>query len=138
LVITEEIKFSTQGHTDIINLSSQIEELVSQAELTSGIACLFVPGTTGVLTTLEFEPGLVNDIKKYWEQIANSRAVYEHNARWGDGNGYAHVRAAAVGPSLVVPIVDGKLVLGTWQDIVFIDFDNRPRSRTIIVQMVGE
>jgi len=138
VVVTREIKVSTKGHTDIVNITSQLKEAVGSSRLTSGIVCLFVPGTTATLTTMEYEPGLIKDVRLYWEKVAGSRDEYEHNVRWGDGNGYAHVRSAFSGPSLVIPIIEGKPVLGTWQEVVFIDFDNRARSRTIFVQIVGE
>ncbi len=138
MIVTREIKVSTKGHTDIINITSQLKDVVAQSRLSSGMVCLFVPGTTATLTTMEYEPGLIKDVRQYWEKVAGSRDEYEHNARWGDGNGYAHVRSAYSGPSLVIPIIEGKPVLGTWQEVVFIDFDNRARSRTILVQMVGE
>jgi len=138
VVVTREIRLSTKGHTDIIDITEEVEQAIARSGVKDGIVCLFVPGSTGIVTTMEFEPGLVEDLKRFWEKIASSRDEYQHNARWGDGNGYAHVRAAASGPSLTLPFKDGKVIRGTWQDIVFIDFDNRPRSRTLIVQIVGE
>jgi len=128
----------TKGHTDIVPLTEEVAKVLERSGLRAGILCLFVPGTTATLTTTEFEPGLVKDIRDFWERVAPVSHFYEHNARWQDGNGYAHVRAQSSGPSLVLPFVDGKLLLGTWQDIVLVDFDNRPRRRTIIVQIVGE
>lgn len=138
MVVTREIRLSTKGHTDIIDITEEVEQAVARSGVKDGIVCLFVPGSTGIVTTMEFEPGLVEDLKRFWEKIASSRDEYQHNIRWGDGNGYAHVRAAASGPSLTLPFKDGKIMRGTWQDIVFVDFDNRPRSRTLIVQVVGE
>lgn len=138
LVVTEEIRVETKGHTDIVPLTGEVEKVLARSGLRSGILCLFLPGTTATLTTAEFEPGLVKDIKEFWERVAPVAHFYEHNARWQDGNGYAHVRAQCSGPSLVLPFVDGRLLLGTWQDVVLVDFDNRPRSRTVIVQIVGE
>lgn len=138
MVITREIHVETKGHTDVLPLTEEVTRIVQESRLSSGIVCLFLPGTTAVLTTTEFEPGLVKDIKDFWEHIAPESRFYEHNARWHDGNGYAHVRAQVSGPSLVVPFSEGKLLLGTWQDIVLVDFDNRPRTRRIIVQIVGE
>lgn len=138
MVVTREIHLETKGHTDVIPLTEQVAAILKESGLSSGLVCLFLPGTTATLTTTEFEPGLVKDIKDFWERIAPVGHFYEHNARWHDGNGYAHVRAQCSGPSLVLPFVEGKLLLGTWQDIVLVDFDNRPRSRTIIVQIVGE
>lgn len=138
MVITRKIQVETKGHTDVVLLTERVAEILQTSGVSSGIVCLFLPGTTATLTTAEFEPSLVKDIKDFWERIAPAAAFYEHNARWQDGNGYAHVRAQVSGPSLVVPFVEGKLLLGTWQDIILVDFDNRPRSRTIIVQIVGE
>jgi len=138
MILTKEIKFSTKGHTDIINITLQVKELIEQSHIRSGIITLFVPGTTAVITTMEYESGLIEDIKKHWENMVSSKESYEHNERWKDGNGYAHVRSALCGPSLVIPFDEGKLILGTWQDVVFIDFDNRPRSRTVIAQIQGE
>ncbi len=138
MILTKEIKFSTKGHTDIISITLQVKEFIEQSHIRSGIITLFVPGTTAVITTMEYEPGLIEDIKKHWENMVSSKESYEHNERWKDGNGYAHVRSALCGPSLVIPFDEGKLILGTWQDVVFIDFDNRPRSRTVIAQIQGE
>jgi secondary thiamine-phosphate synthase enzyme len=100
-----------------------------------GTVALFIPGSTAALTTIEFESGVINDLKKAIERMAPEDIYYEHNERWGDGNGYSHVRAAIFGASLHIPIVEGKMVLGTWQQIVLLDFDNRPRRRRIIVQI---
>lgn len=138
MVVTRKIQVETKGNTDIVPLTEQVVAILKESGLSSGILCLFLPGTTATLTTTEFEPGLMRDIKDFWERVAPVTQFYEHNARWQDGNGYAHVRAQVSGPSLVVPFVEGKLLLGTWQDIVLVDFDNRPRSRTIIIQIVGE
>ncbi|HSV30883.1 MAG TPA: secondary thiamine-phosphate synthase enzyme YjbQ [Atribacteraceae bacterium] len=138
MVITREIKFFTKGHTDIINITDLFSETLHESRLQSGIACLYVPGTTATLTTIGYESGTIDDLKEFWERIVSMRGEYAHNAQWGDGNGYAHVRAALCGPSLVVPFNDGKPLLGTWQDIVCIDFDNRAHSRTVFVQLVGE
>ncbi|MBC7217746.1 MAG: YjbQ family protein [Candidatus Caldatribacterium sp.] len=138
MVVTREIRLETKGHTDVVPLTEQVAAILKESGLSSGLVCLFLPGTTATLTTTEFEPGLVKDIKDFWERIAPVEHFYEHNARWHDGNGYAHVRAQCSGPSLVLPFVEGKLLLGTWQDIVLVDFDNRPRSRTVIVQIMGE
>jgi len=103
-----------------------------------GAVTLFIPGSTAALTTIEYESGVINDLKKAIERMAPKDLHYEHNERWGDGNGYAHVRAALLGPSLHIPVVEGRLTLGTWQQIVLLDFDNRPRERHIIMQVSGE
>lgn len=123
---------------DILNLSDEVAELVSQSGIGQGVCVVFVPGSTGGLTTIEYESGALADLSEAIERIAPRDMAYQHDARWGDGNGYAHVRAALLGPSLSVPIVDGRMTLGTWQQIVLLDFDNRPRTRRIVVQVVGE
>lgn len=138
MVIIKEIVFPTSGHSEVVKITDKIETLLGESSLKRGMVLLFVPGNTATVTTLEFEPGLVADLKKAWERLVPEREEYEHNLRWGDGNGYAHVRSSFAGPSLMVPFEDGKLLLGTWQDIVLVDFDNRPRERRLIVQLWGE
>ena len=130
-----QIFVNTTGGTDIVDITSKVESEVEKSGVKAGAVTLFVPGSTGALTTLEFESGVVNDLKKAIERMAPEGITYEHNERWGDGNGYSHVRAAIFGASLHIPIVDGNLTLGTWQQIVLLDFDNRPRKRRIEVQI---
>lgn len=137
-IITKKIKLSTKGETDIINITTEIASAVLNSGLKNGSVTIFVPGSTGGITTLEYEPGLVEDIKTYFEKIAPKKGEYQHNIRWKDGNGYSHVRAAFLGPGITVPFVNNQMQLGRWQQIVFIDFDNRPRDREIIVQIIGE
>ncbi|MBU3911124.1 MAG: secondary thiamine-phosphate synthase enzyme YjbQ [Candidatus Omnitrophica bacterium] len=137
-VITKKIKLSTKGDTDIIDITWQVAAVLSKTDLSNGIVTVFVKGSTGGLTTVEYEPGLVQDIKAFFEKIAPKSGLYEHNVRWHDGNGYAHVRASFLGPSISVPFIKNQMELGTWQQIIFIDFDNRPRSRELIVQIMGE
>lgn len=137
-VSTKRFKFSTKGDGDIINITQQVGEQVEAAGVREGTATVFVGGSTGGVTTVEYESGLIEDLQRVFEQIAPKGAHYAHDARWGDGNGYAHVRASLLGPSLAVPFADGQLMLGTWQQIVLIDFDNRPRRREVIVQVMGE
>ena len=132
------IGVNTTGKTDIIDLTPKVMETVAGSASLNGTVTLFIPGSTAALTTIEYETGVINDLKNAIERIAPEDLYYEHNERWGDGNGYAHVRAALIGPSLQVPVVEGKLTLGTWQQIVLLDFDNRPRKRQIILQMSGE
>jgi len=115
-----------------------VNQEVAQSGVKNGIVTVFVPGSTGGVTTIEFESGLISDLQQMFERVIPTNIAYKHDLRWGDGNGYAHVRASLLGPSLTVPLVDGRLTLGTWQQIVFVDFDNRPRSRRLIVQIVGE
>ena len=138
MVVRKEISLKTKGFTDIIDITEKVQRSLEEAGLKEGILTVFVPGSTGGLTTLEYEPGLISDLKKALEVIAPQRGDYEHNRRWQDGNGFSHIRSALVGPSLTVPFSKGELTLGTWQQIIFIDFDNRPRSRTLIVQIIGE
>lgn len=128
----------TTGGTDILNLTPQVAQVVKKRASENGSLTLFIPGSTAALTTIEFERGVINDLRKAINRIAPDDIYYEHNERWGDGNGYAHVRAALIGPSLHIPIIGGKMALGTWQQIVLLDFDNKPRERLILVQMSGE
>ena len=128
----------TTSNTDIIDMTSQVEEEIQRSAIRNGHVTLFVPGSTAALTTIEYERGVINDLRKAIERIAPNDLYYEHDERWGDGNGYSHVRAALLGPSLHIPIIDGRLTLGTWQQIVLLDFDNRPRNRRIVIQLVGE
>jgi len=137
-IVTKKIKLNTKGETDIIDITDSVRDSVMKSGLVKGVATIFVPGSTGGLTTVEYEPGLVQDIKTFFEKIAPKLGSYQHNVKWQDGNGYSHVRASLLGPSISVPFIDKELQLGTWQQIIFIDFDNRPRSREIIVQIMGE
>jgi secondary thiamine-phosphate synthase enzyme len=127
----------TAGETDIVDLTALVEEKVVHSEVQEGVVNLFVPGSTGALTTIEYESGVLNDLKRAIQRMAPQDIPYEHDRRWGDGNGYSHVRAAFLGPSLSIPIISGKMTLGTWQQIVLLDFDNRPRQRRVIVQIIG-
>lgn len=133
-----EISIKTTEETDILDLTPKVREVMKRSNVRNGTVTLFTPGSTAALTTIEYERGVINDLKKAIERLAPEDLYYEHNERWGDGNGYSHVRSALVGPSLHIPIIDGKLTLGTWQQIVLLDFDNRPRKRKIIIQMLGE
>ena len=137
-VVTKSIQFNTKGRDDVVDITGEVQEAVAKSKLSSGIATAFVPGSTASVTTIEYEPGLVRDIKDLGERIAPSDEDYAHNETWGDGNGFSHVRAAAIGPSLTVPFEKSKLLLGTWQQIVVIDHDNRSRSRRVVVQVMGE
>ena len=137
-IISDSIDFSTGGFNDMKDLTPTVAEKLSDSGLKNGIVNLFVPGSTGGLTTIEFESGLVKDFSEFMEKIVPSDVSYHHDARWGDGNGFSHVRASLVGPSLTVPFSNGALNLGTWQQVVFVDFDNRSRSRTILLQFIGE
>jgi len=137
-VITKKIKLNTKGDTDIINITAEAASALLSSELKNGSVTVFVPGSTGGITTVEYEPGLVEDLKAFFEKIAPKSGEYQHNIRWQDGNGYSHVRASLLGPGITVPFINGKMQLGKWQQIIFIDFDNRPREREIIIQIMGE
>ena len=139
MVITKKIQVSTNGNSEVLDLTPQAVKVVAESGVLAGTATFFVIGSTAAITTTEYEPGLVNhDIKAAFEKIAPQNARYEHEETWHDDNGHSHVCASLLGASLTVPIVDGKLTLGTWQQIILIDFDTRPRSRHIICQIIGE
>ena len=128
----------TTAKTDIIDLTPDIIRNMERSAPGEGALTLFIPGSTAALTTIEYESGVINDLKKAIDRLAPEDLYYEHNERWGDGNGYSHIRSALIGPSLHIPIIDGKLTLGTWQQVVLLDFDNRPRERRIIAQFYWE
>lgn len=136
-IFNSDLSFKTSGDTDIIDITNQISRKVAESGLMEGQVLIFIPGSTAAITTIEYESGVVHDLKDALERLAPEGIFYRHNARWGDGNGYAHVRAALMGPSMTVPLVGGRLVLGTWQQIVLIDFDNEPRDRKILVSISG-
>ncbi len=138
MVVTKTISLQTKGQCDIIDITSQVARQVAEADINSGTATVFVAGSTAGVATIEFESGVLSDLKAMWERIVPQGIPYDHDRAWGDGNGYSHVRASLLGASLVVPFNDKRLTLGTWQQIVLIDFDNRPRSRQIILQIMGE
>jgi len=138
MIITQELRLSTRGHCDIRDVTPQVAEAVRESGLRAGIVTLFCPGSTGGLTTIEYESGALADLEQVFDEIVPPDRDYRHHLRWGDDNGSSHVRAALVGPSLTVPFVDGRLTMGTWQQIVFLDFDTRSRSRRLVVQMMGE
>jgi secondary thiamine-phosphate synthase enzyme len=131
------VSLRTSAKDEIIDITGKVQDIVSESGIANGLACIFVPGSTAAVTTVEFEPGLVKDLNEAMDRLYPKGIDYEHHRRWGDGNGYSHVRGSLVGPSLTVPIVDGRLLLGTWQQIVFLEFDNKPRSREVTVQIVG-
>jgi secondary thiamine-phosphate synthase enzyme len=136
-VITRELEFATKGNADVINITAGLRDLLAESGLDCGTATVFAPGATGAVTTLEFEPGVVHDFQRLFEEISPASRTYEHNARLGDGNGHSHVRAGLLGPSLVVPFAEGRYLLGTWQEVCFVCFDNRPRDRRLVVQLMG-
>ncbi|MFH0845383.1 MAG: secondary thiamine-phosphate synthase enzyme YjbQ [Pseudomonadota bacterium] len=133
-----KIRVGTSAETDVIDLTPHVVRFLDEIGISNGSLTLFIPGSTAALTTIEYERGAIHDLIKAVERMAPEDLLYEHNERWGDGNGYSHVRSALIGPSLHIPIVDGKLTLGTWQQVVLLDFDNRPRERQIIAQFHGE
>jgi len=135
---TAKLIEKTQGHCDIIDITAKVQEQLERQPIRSGLATLFVSGSTAALTTIEYEPGLIQDLKEFVEKLIPSNRRYHHDDRWGDDNGFSHLRASLLGPSLQVPIEEGHLLLGTWQQIVLLDFDNRPRTREIMVQIMGE
>ena len=139
MIKTEKINVETKGNCDVVNITEQVSKVIAQSDITEGSVTVFNVGSTAGITTTEYEPGLVNyDIAAAFEKIAPANGGYEHEKTWHDDNGHAHVRASVLGPSLSVPIVDGQLTLGTWQQIILVDFDTRPRTRTVICQIVGE
>jgi secondary thiamine-phosphate synthase enzyme len=138
MVVTQNLSLHSQGHTDIQDITSQVAGAVRESGLKSGIVTIFCPGSTGGLTTIEYESGVVSDLRRILDEIVPPGQDYQHHLRWGDDNGSSHVRSALIGPSLTVPFVDGDLTLGTWQQIVFLDFDTRARSRRLVVQVMGE
>lgn len=138
MIIQKKLSVSTKGFNDIIDITPSLREYVSKSSLKDGSILVFVPGSTGGLTTIEFEPGLLKDFPEMLEKIAPMKTSYHHDNTWHDGNGYAHLRASLIGPSITIPFMDGHLQLGTWQQVIFIDFDNRSRQRNLHIQINGE
>lgn len=137
-VRTKKITEETAGFCDIVDITAKIKDFIKQTQFLAGAATLFVSGSTAALTTIEHEPGLVLDLKEFVEKVIPADRRYHHDDRWGDDNGFSHLRASLFGPSLAIPVENGQLALGTWQQIILLDFDNRPRKREIIVQLIGE
>jgi secondary thiamine-phosphate synthase enzyme len=135
---TEDITLQTHGDGDVLDLTARVSGVVSRSGVKSGLVAIAVVGSTAGITTIEYEPGLVADLRKAFERVAPAGVAYAHDQRWGDGNGHAHVRASLLGPSVTLPVVDGAVVLGTWQQVVLVDFDTRPRTRRVVVQVLGE
>ena len=138
MIVTASLDFRTNGRCDTIDITRQVAAEIAQSGITSGMVTLFVPGSTAGITTIENESGVVQDFADMWERTVPSGLSYAHDRAWGDGNGYSHVRAAVLGASLTVPFVDSSMTLGTWQQIVLVDFDNRARSRRLVLQIMGE
>ncbi len=138
MVITSKISLQTSGHADTHDITEAVARALEQSGMMAGTVTVFCPGSTSGVTTIEFEEGAVSDLQRVFDEIVPPSREYQHNERWGDGNGHSHVRAALLGPSLSIPFVGRRLTLGTWQQVIFMDFDNRPRQREIVVQIVGD
>ena len=136
-VVTKEINFKTTGTDDIKDITPQVREELHKSKLTDGNVTVFVIGSTGAVTTVEYEPGLLKDLPEFYEKIIPRKKSYEHDLTWGDANGYSHLRASLQGPSLTIPFTKGELLLGTWQQIIFLEFDNRSRKRRVVLQFMG-
>jgi secondary thiamine-phosphate synthase enzyme len=132
-----DIHCQTTSDTDVIDITPQVTEALRSAEIRNGVVFLFISGSTAALTTIEYESGVINDLITTIDKIAPQDTNYQHDLRWGDGNGYSHVRASLLGPSLNIPVADKKLLVGPWQQIVLLDFDNRPRKREVVIQIIG-
>jgi secondary thiamine-phosphate synthase enzyme len=138
MVVTKKISLESKGHGDIIDITPEVQKQLAETDIDEGTVTLFVTGSTAGITTIEFEPGLLADFKSMWERTIPADIPYQHDRAWGDGNGHSHVRASLLGASLVIPFSHKSLALGTWQQIVVVDFDNRARTRQIVVQVMGE
>ena len=137
-VVTKTINIKTKGNCDIVDVTRNISREVLSSSLVNGNVTVFIQGSTAGITTIEFEDGLVSDFEAMWARLIPQNITYKHNERWGDSNGFSHIRASLLGASLTIPFKDKKLLLGTWQQVVVVDFDNRPRSREIVIQLQGE
>ncbi len=137
-ISTANIRISTTGNCEIIDITRQIADEIKSSNMDDGIVTIFISGSTAGITTIEYEGGLISDFKDMWERNVPQDITYQHNQKWGDENGHSHIRASSLGPSLVVPFTNKTMTLGTWQQIVLVDFDNRPRTRDIVIQLLGE
>lgn len=135
---TKKITEQTAGYCDIIDITPKLREEIKKENIGKGLITVFVSGSTAALTTIEHEPGLIQDLKEFVERLIPSNRRYHHDDRWGDDNGFSHLRASLLGPSITIPVENGDPCLGTWQQVILLDFDNRPRTREIIVQLIGE
>ncbi|HEY91016.1 MAG TPA: YjbQ family protein [Dehalococcoidia bacterium] len=138
MIVSGTINLQTKGHSDVVDITPQVAGQVVESGMKNGTVTVFVTGSTAGVTTIEYESGVITDLQQAWERTVPRDIPYAHDSRWGDGNGYSHVRASMLGCSLVVPFKDKSLILGTWQQIVLVDFDNRPRSRQVVLQVSGE
>lgn len=137
MIIQKKLEISTKGFNDIIDITPSLRDYVKESGLKDGHLIIFVPGATGGITTIEYEPGLLRDFPEFMDKLAPMNGDYHHDNTWHDGNGYAHLRASLIGPSITIPFENGQLVLGTWQQVIFLDFDNRPRTRRLHIQING-
>jgi secondary thiamine-phosphate synthase enzyme len=137
-VQTTTVQLSTQGNADIQDITGQVAGVVTKSGVKDGIVTVFAPSSTSGITTIEFESGCLSDLRSLFDELVDPNRHYAHNARWGDGNGHSHIRSALLGASFTVPFVEKRLTLGTWQQIIYVDFDNRPRRRELVVQLIGE
>jgi secondary thiamine-phosphate synthase enzyme len=135
---TKNLNLNSKGDADILDITDQVAAALGESGLQNGMLTVFTPSATSALTTIEYESGCLADLRRLFDEIVDPDRAYAHNARWGDGNGHSHVRAALLGASFTVPFVQGRLTLGTWQQIIFVDFDNRPRRRQLVIQIIGE
>ena len=138
MVKTGAIQLNTRGNADVHDITPQVAQVVRDSEARNGTVTVFCPSSTSALTTIEYESGCVSDLQRLFEEIIPQNREYAHNARWHDGNGHSHIRAALLGPSLTIPFVEGRLTLGTWQQVVYVDFDIRSRHRELVLQIIGE
>jgi len=138
MIQTVSIQLTTRGNADAQDITTQIAQAVLASKMQSGTVTVFCPSSTSAVTTIEYESGCLQDLRRLFDEIIPPNRDYAHNARWGDGNGHSHVRAALLGASLAIPFVDGRLTLGTWQQVIYVDFDTRPRSRQLVLQIMGE
>jgi secondary thiamine-phosphate synthase enzyme len=138
MVKTGSIELNTRGNADVKEITAQIARLIHESQLRNGTVTIFCPSSTSALTTIEYESGCVNDLRRLFDEIIPPNREYAHNARWRDGNGHSHIRASLLGPSLTIPFVEGNLTLGTWQQVIYVDFDNKSRQRELVVQIIGE
>jgi len=137
-VYSGEVNIKTDGEEDIVDITNELQAQVNKSKIKNGIVCVFVPGSTGTITTIEYEPGLIKDLPKALQRIAPKGEYYNHHETWHDDNGHSHVRASIMGPGISIPIINGRMIHGTWQQIVFVELDTSPRNRKLIVQIVGE
>ena len=138
MVKTGSIQLSTRGNADVADITKQIAQVVQESEIKNGTVTVFCPSSTSAVTTIEYESGVVSDLRRMFDEIISQNREYKHNERWHDGNGHSHVRAALLGPSLTIPFVSGNLTLGTWQQVIYVDFDVRARQRELVLQIIGE